>query len=132
MASGYYPAGAENDPRAPWNEQEPEPVTKAIEYSCTIHRPAMVKTTNYEPDIPQREWDGDGYVTVRDDDDFSDTDWLTEYKSQYRTPLQLIEVLQSTAEKLAQGVMPDLPASYWKDLLDDCKNWKIEDEDAAE
>lgn len=37
--SGYYPAGAESDPRAPWNEREPTMVECAAcggkGYHCT-------------------------------------------------------------------------------------------------
>ena len=45
--SGYYPAGAEHDPNAPWNQSDPEPVSQDIEYSCTMRRTATVETTNY-------------------------------------------------------------------------------------
>ncbi len=44
--SGYYPAGAEHDPNAPWNQSNPEPVSQDIEYSCTMRRTATVETTN--------------------------------------------------------------------------------------
>lgn len=127
--SGYYPPGAENDPRAPWNQSDPEPVSQDIEYSCTMRRTANVETTDYTPGSVEKEWDGDGYIAVRDGDDFSDTDWLGEYKQQYRTPLQLIELLRDTAKELAEGNMPEKRASFWSDVIEECNGWELEDEE---
>lgn len=126
--SGYYPPGAWNDPRAPWNQSDPEPVSQDIGYSCIMRRTANVETTAYTPGSEEKEWDGDGYIAVRDGDDFSDTDWLGEYKEQYLTPLQLIELLRDTAKMLADGKIPPQPVKYWKRIIADCDGWEIEDE----
>lgn len=127
--SGYYPPGAEDDPRAPWNQSDPDPVSQDIEYSCTMRRTANVETTDYVPGTVEKEWDGEGYVAVRDGDDFSDTDWLGEYKEQYRTPLQLIELLRETAKELAEGNIPEKRASFWRSVIEECEGWELEDED---
>ena len=127
--SGYYPAGAEHDPNAPWNQSDPEPVSQDIEYSCTMRRTANVETTDYVPGTVEKEWDGEGYVAVRDGDDFSDTDWLGEYKEQYRTPLQLIELLRETAKELAEGNIPEKRASFWRAVIEECEGWELEDEE---
>ena len=124
--SGYYPAGAEHDPNAPWNQSEPEPVSQDIEYSCTMRRTATVETTNYVPGTWEKDEDGFGY---RDGDDFSDTDWLSEYKEQYRTPLQLIELLRETAKELAEGNIPEKRASFWRSVIEECEGWELEDEE---
>lgn len=128
--SGYYPAGAEHDPNAPWNEREPEPVSQKVEYSCVMRRTAEVETTDYVPGSVEKEWNGEGFIAVRDDDDFTDTDWLAEYNHAYRTPKELIDLLKETAKELAAGKMPDKPKSFWNDVVADCENWTIEDEDA--
>ena len=109
--SGYYPAGAEHDPNAPWNQSDPEPVSQDIEYSCTMRRTATVETTNYVPGTWEKDEDGFGY---RDGDDFSDTDWLSDFKDTYRTPKELIDLLKETAKELADGKMPNKPKSFWK------------------
>ena len=127
--SGYYPPGAEHDPNAPWNQSDPDPVEKEIDYSCTMRRTANVETTDYAPGTWERDEDGFGY---RDGDDFSDTDWLSEFQSQYRTPKQLIELLRETAQELADGKMPEKPAKYWREVVADCDNWEIEDEMACQ
>ena len=127
--SGYYPPGAEDDPRAPWNQSDPDPVSQDIEYSCTMRRTANVETTDYVPGTVEKEWDGEGYVAVRDGDDFSDTDWLGEYKEQYRTPLQLIELLRETAKELAEGNIPEKRVGFWRSVIEECEGWELEDED---
>lgn len=124
--SGYYPAGAEHDPNAPWNQSDPEPVSQDIEYSCTMRRTATVETTNYVPGTWEKDEDSFGY---RDGDDFSDTDWLSDFKDTYRTPKELIDLLKETAKELADGKMPNKPKSFWKDVMADCENWSIDDEE---
>lgn len=125
--SGYYPAGAEHDPNAPWNEREPEPVSREVEYSCVMRRTAEVETTDYAPGVWEKDEDGRGYS---DGDDFTDTDWLAEYKYTYCTPKELIDLLKETAQKLAAGKMPDKPKLFWNGVVAFCENWTIEDEDA--
>lgn len=124
--SGYYPAGVEHDPNAPWNQSDPEPVSHDIEYSCIMRRTATVETTNYVPGTWEKDEDGFGY---RDGDDFSDTDWLSDFKDTYRTPKELIDLLKETAKELADGKMPNKPKSFWKDEMADCENWSIDDEE---
>lgn len=127
--SGYYPPGAEHDPNAPYNQSDPDPVEKEVNYSCTMQRAATVETTDYAPGY--RERDEDGYA-VHEGDDFSDTDWLTEFKEQYRNPAALIEILRETAALLADGKMPDKPAKYWREVATDCEAWEIDEEYAEE
>ena len=74
----------------------------------------------------EKDEDGFGY---REDDDFSDTDWLSEFKDTYRTPKELIDLLKETAKELVGGKMPNKPKSFWKDVMADCENWSIDDEE---
>lgn len=127
--SGYYPAGAEHDPNAPWNQSEPEPVSKVIDYSCTMSRTAAVGITDYVPGTWEKDEDG---FAFRDGDDFSNTDWLSEFKETWRTPKELIDLLKDVASQLAQGVMPSKKANFWKDVVADCESWTIDDEYAEE
>lgn len=130
MNNSYYPAGTENDPRAPWNETEQSPISVEVDYSCTIRRTATVETTDYISGEVDKEWDGEGYVVVRNDDDFSEVNWLEEFRDTYRTPLQLIDVLRTTAEELQQGKIPNKSQSFWRDIIADCKDWTLDDEEA--
>lgn len=134
MSSAYYPMGAEFDPSAPWNDNDPEPVEKEVDYSCTLSRTALVEITDYYPGHVNKEWDEDGYVATHDDDDdndFSDTNWLEEFKDTYRTPIELIGELRKIAENALIGKMPDDKGeSYWMDILADCTDWTVDDEEA--
>ena len=130
--SGYYPPGAENDPRAPWNETENDPVERNIEFVCTLRCEGPVTTTNYVPGYIGREWDGEGYITVREDDDFSNTDWIEEWKGSRRTPLELINLLSDVAKSLAEGVVPEKRKTFWQNVVGECSGWTQEDEEADE
>lgn len=127
--SGYYPAGAEFDPRAPWNESAHDEAVRDIDYSCVMHRIAPVSTNDYVPG----EWgkDEDG-IAYREDDDFSDTDWLTEFTDQYRTPARLITLLREIATEFAAGRTPQKRISTWQHIAEDCEGWEIDDESTEE
>ena len=44
--SGYYPAGAEYDTNAPWNQIDPEPQEVEVTISMTISKTVKVKVTD--------------------------------------------------------------------------------------
>ena len=48
--SGYYPAGAEFDPRAPWNEVELPPKEVEVTVSVTISKTMKVPVRDYTID----------------------------------------------------------------------------------
>lgn len=128
MPLSNYPAGAEYDSRAPWNQSDPEEAVRDINYSCTLMRTAPVSTTDYTPG--HIEWDEDG--CFREDDDFSDTDWMSDFTDQYRTPAQLISLLKDIARDFAEGRTPQKRKSTWEHIADDCEGWEIDDEYAEE
>lgn len=125
--SGYYPSGAQYDSNAPYNSCLPSPESKDIDYSCTLRRAAVVSTRDYVPGYMEKDEDG---FAFRDGDNFSETNWVREFNSQYRNPAQHIELLRNTALKLSAGVTPDYSQKFWQAVAHDCENWVIEDEDA--
>lgn len=58
IESGYYPAGAEYDPKAPWNQLEPEPRKIEVTVSITLSKTVEVEVTDY---IAEDDSDEDGY-----------------------------------------------------------------------
>lgn len=48
--SGYYPAGAEFDPRAPWNEVEQPPKDIEVTISVTVSKTIKVPVRDYTID----------------------------------------------------------------------------------
>ena len=127
--SGYYAPGTEFDTRAPWNQKDNDEATRNIDYSCTMHRVAPVSTVNYVPGCWEKDEDG---FAFRNDDDFSDTDWVEEFNDQYRTPAKLIALLKEIATEFAAGHTVQKRLSTWQHIADDCEGWEVDDEYAEE
>ena len=129
----FYPAGAYNDPDAPYNQIDiPE---KDFEVTCSqsLSKTVTVTTNNYTPGASGVDYEPDdegGYCACEwhDPDDTSDTNWSEEYHlNDYHTPLQLIELFgQFLKDQLAQGICFKSPA-FTEHLIEECNNW-IEDE----
>ena len=126
-----YPWGADNA-NAPWNQSDPEEEVRDIEFSCILKKVAEVSTTDYIGGGISKEWDDDHYVSVTEEPDFSNTDWVSEWKNSEYTPINLIEKLKEISETLAKGEMPQRPEgsrkSYWAVLAKACEGWEQEDE----
>lgn len=124
--SGYYPPGAEFDPDAPWNQNDPEEKEFKVTVSQTLSKNTTVTTSDYIPGgyFPETEWDIDGYhtVTCHEPDDTSDTDWKKAYNNEHYTPLGLIQEFKEMLEKNTP-----IPETRRKHLIDECMNW-IEDD----
>lgn len=126
--SGYYPPGADG-PDAPWNQSGPEEREFEVTVSQTLSKNTTVYTNDYIPgDIYQEaEWDGDEMCTVtcQDPDDTSETDWVEAYKSDSKTPLELIALLKGIVEGTVD--INKLTTREKKSIIEDCSDW-VEDE----
>lgn len=116
IESGYYPPGAEFDPRAPWNEQEVPERRFDVCISQTLSKSTRVTTNDYIPEVDQDE--GGVYKLT----DTSDTDWKKAYNNEHYTPLGLIQEFKEMLEKNTP-----IPETRRKHLIDECMNW-IEDD----
>lgn len=76
--SGYYPAGAEHDPNAPYNQSEPEKMFFDVDMMQTFHIQAKIASIDYK-----------GYMYNGDIED--------DFKAQY---MQLGEAAQVAIEAL--------------------------------
>lgn len=133
MSSGYYPAGAEDDPNAPYNQVTPDPVNVDVEVCYTLSRKATVSTRNYEAE-DWDDWDySDGEVQHigGTDYDFSNTNFIDEFENDFYTPLELFEELKIRVESELELILtPDkstLTAKKLQRLLKSCEHWSIED-----
>ena len=147
--SGYYPAGAEWDPNAPYNEVEvPE---KDFDITCcqTLSKTTVVTTNNYIPGASGCDYERDdegGCCAVgwQDSDDTSDTSWSDEYKENgHYTPLQLIGMLKMRVEKELKDLenapidtkQPYAKAAEvrrLKHLIEECDDWCEDETDFEE
>lgn len=76
---GYYPPGAEFDPNAPWNQEDPPEVEVDVTASHTISRDTTITTTDY---------------TDTFENGFECGDLNGDYESQHKGPIELINILQ--------------------------------------
>ena len=123
----YYPAGAYDDPNAPYNSIDvPE---KDFEVTCsqTLSKSAIVTTDNYIPGGYGVDEDG-GY---QDPDDTSDTCWADEYHdNDHYTPLQLIELFKAhLEEELKSDAVAKEKISKYKHLISECEDWSEDETD---
>lgn len=124
IESGYYPPGAEFDPRAPWNEQEVPERQFDVCISQTLSKSTRVTTNDYIPEVDQDE---DG---VYESTDTSDTDWEAAYNKDHYTPLQLINLFkESLLDELNSNKLNlDLKRrKCLEELIRECSDW-TEDE----
>lgn len=109
-----YPPGAANDPNAPWNEKDPPEKLFDILVSCSLSKELSVYSENYDP----CGYNGAGLLNSPIDD----------YKEHHYTIQELLSILKEVAtEKLAKKE----DTSKWKQVLEDCNNWTV-DEEVAE
>ena len=90
--SDNYPAGAANDPRAPYNQVEPEAVAFNVAATFTLEKTVELTTVQYEGG----ETDDEGYVEPYDT---LGVDWKDEYKEQQYNPVELLEKLADIVEQ---------------------------------
>lgn len=93
----FYPAGAYNDPNAPYNQIEPKERRFQVEATETLVRRTYVHTSDYNS-VFGRDEDG-----TFENIDTTDTDWYKVYISEHYTMEELLKELKDLAiEKYAQ------------------------------
>lgn len=122
--SGYYPAGAEFDPDAPYNQKDLPEITKQVRCIFTIEKVAELVTDDYLPD-------GNEYEMTPDT---SSTDWEEEYDKQCHTPLQLYQMLGDYLRDELRNIQNPKSYKYRKlsSLLDELNGWEITDKQFEE
>ena len=128
IESGYYPPGAEFDPRAPYNEVENDEIDFDITCTQVLSKTVSVTTTNYVREVDE-ERDEEGSIHRDVTYDTSDTNWADEFaENEYHTPLQLIALFKRHLEDILNGTETCSKApSYIKQLIKECEEWS-EDE----
>lgn len=130
-----YPAGAANDPRAPYNQVEPEAVAFNVEATFTMAKTVELCTKQYEGGEVDEEGYNEPYDTLG-------VDWKAEYKEQCFTPKELLERLADLVEEnlgTIEGKLCFLHPEwrtgyiktmmrYYKSLVASARGWEIKDE----
>lgn len=111
IESGNYPAGAELDPRAPWNEV-PSDTYEDIKAECAV-RVTLEREQEVEAcvDAPAR---------------FEDIDWHRQYEDNNITLTDMFEELRCYVEKELEHTPHTLPRyGYLCRMLAYCQGWKV-------
>jgi hypothetical protein len=149
IESGYYPAGSEHDPDAPWNEVEVPEKDFDVTISQSLSRDITVTTNNYVPGASGVDYEPDdegGYCSCgwQDSDDTSDTDWAEVYKENgHLTPIQLIELFKERCElelkSLDNSDAFELTPLFYKKkkrelkhLIEECEGWTNDETEIVE
>ena len=130
-----YPAGAEHDPSAPWNQHDPEPVDVDVEYSVVMMRSITIETTDYDVEKWEEcERDDDGHLVgvCGETYNYDNVNWRKEYSEQHLTPIELIDELKNICEKLINdknfNIVTNERLQY---LINECKDWDWDEEDVS-
>ena len=80
--SGYYPPGAEHDPRAPYNEVETPEREIEVTVSVTLSKTVKIKVSDYEIIDSGKDEDGEHFEDI----DYSNCDLKSAVKEQITLP----------------------------------------------
>lgn len=117
----YYPAGAYDDPNAPYNQ----PVTEPMDFDVVVTT-HLVKHTKLETD--QYIFEGDEYYH---DVDTSEVDWDSAYKdSFYDVPEllnKLVELVMPELTELRKNKNENVRRRYeLEKIVDSCNGWSTD------
>lgn len=122
----YYPAGAYEDPNAPYNEVVVPEREFEVEVEVVLHKTAIpVTTDDYMPEYDEET--GHTYAIT------DDTDWEKAYYESHTGIIGLLSELEKyiTKEMEQEDIKPSRKR-YLEMLLEDCKDWELYDEAITE
>lgn len=123
-AKDYYPAGAYNDPSAPYNEVEYPEEDFNLEVSVTLTRSATITTTQYNAYVD----DEDGHTYVETDN----IDFYQEYKDQYWSIPQLLDKMRGLLEKWKPEKMERADKHLYERIMDESQGWEQDEMEVIE
>lgn len=132
IESGYYPAGAEFDKDAPYNQVDPEEREFEVTISQCLSKTVTVLTSNY---VEIEDYDEDGKCLSIDT---SNTDWMEAYNESHETPEELIKEFKDLLNMCITTIENNKEASNegmlkrFKYLKSECENWCIDETEVVE
>lgn len=125
IESGYYPPGAEFDPRAPWNEVEYPEKEIEVTVSVTLSKTVKVLVNDYNV---EEDADEDGRHLSYD---FSECDLNKAVEEQVVLPQNLAEYTERMFNHDLNLKAAGMP-KYLKDAIEDCKGWTVDEMEVIE
>lgn len=120
----YYPAGAYNDPNAPYNE----PIVPERDFDVRVTQ-TLVKETTISTDQYQPEYDDETGTTYTNTDD---TDWKDVYENVACIPSKLIEVCGRLAQHLINGGIKKVDGIWLPEIVNECDGWEVDETEVEE
>lgn len=120
MESGYYPPGAEFDPRAPYNQVNLPEKEIEVTISVTLSKTVKVTVDDYEVDEGKDE---DGYYCNYD---FSECNLQKAVEDQIVLPQNLAKFTEEMFNQDLNLKAAGMPR-YLKDAIADCKGWTVDE-----
>lgn len=113
--SGYYPAGAEFDPNAPWNQSDPPEKEIDVLVSVTLSKTVKVKVSDYKVIDSGKDEDGNYFEDI----DYSDCDLKSVVESQVVLPNETYKFITSSGNKGVKESLKDWNVDDFEVILDD-------------
>ena len=124
MYGSNYPAGAEHDPNAPWNQHDIPEMKFEVLVSQTLSRDASIYTDDYSPEFDEET--GRTYANTEE------TDWKKAYQDVAMTPLEIIGAAEKIAKALLEQGQTRVGGVYLKGLIEDCEGWTEDETEVME
>lgn len=130
--SDYYPAGAYNDPNAPYNEHR----NSEKKFDCTVYetvyKDISIPTKNYREYYERNEDGGTDHWF-----EFDDVNWEDEYENSHDTLIEVLnkchytlkEILEYLVEGYKNGAISKDVIDRVMKLIDACEGWELEEHD---
>lgn len=113
--SGYYPPGAEHDPRAPYNEVEPSEKEIEVTVSITLSKTVKIKVSDYEIIDSGKDEDGEHFEDI----DYSNCDLKKAVKEQITLPQKAWDYIAPKSKREVNAIF-------------DLKGWNVDDFEVIE
>lgn len=113
--SGYYPPGAEFDPRAPYNQVAPKPIKLDVVVSVTLSKTFTIDVDDYTVEYEGADEDGNYTQEI----DYSDCNLTEAVENQCYLPQEAAEFIREAAET---GHITNKAAK-----IRDLSNWDVDE-----
>lgn len=120
----YYPAGAYNDPNAPYNEVEYPEHDFDMVVSVTLTHDVTITTNQYNAYVD----DEDGHTEYETDN----IDWKDEYENQYWSLPELLDKMRGLLEKWKPEKMERADKHLYERIMDESQGWEQEEMEVIE
>lgn len=115
IESGYYPPGAEHDPKAPYNEVETPEREIEVTVSVTLSKTVKIKVSDYEIVDSGKDEDGEYFEDI----DYSNCDLKSAVESQVVLPHKAWDYIAPKSKKETNAIF-------------DLKGWTVDDFEVIE